>query len=328
MDALVGEVVFAVGDTKYRVDDVVRAARHWGDLSALDAEVREGIACVKCAAETDRAPTAEELEEAAAEFRYARDLITAEETETWLERWELTVESWTEYLERALLRGRWASELEDIVSHYPVTREEIDRTLHAEAICSGRFGRVAHKLAGRVAAYEQAREEGWAPDQRVADDPASSLPGLEAAFQWFRDRALTPAAVTAEIASHHLDWICVDCQWVAFPDIQGAREAALCVREDGRELTDVAVDARADVGRARLYLDEVEPGWRDHLVSASTGDLLGPLAADTGFALVLVGEKVLPSPDDVGVRRRAEAALVERALELEISHRVTWHSLP
>jgi hypothetical protein len=322
MDALVGDVVFAVGDTRYFVDDVGRAAEFWGDQGHLEGQLREGLACLKYAATNGGVPTERDVSDAASEFRYERDLITAQETESWLERWSLTVESWTEYLRRSLLRQRRASELAEIVSRYPVTAEEVTGSLHAEAICSGYFGRLAHKLAGRVAAYQRAREEGWLQDE------AEGLEGLEVGFQRLCARALTLAALRAEVASHHVDWIRVECEYVCFPHLQSAREAALCVREDGRPLDAVARDARAAVTRARLHLDELDADWKDHVLSASPGEILGPLRWDASFALMLVREKILPSLEDAEVRRRAEASVVERAVEHEINLRVRWHSRP
>ncbi|MFN2488395.1 MAG: hypothetical protein ABR529_01370 [Actinomycetota bacterium] len=60
-------------------------------------------------------------------------------------------------------------------------------------------------------------------------------------------------------------------------------------------------------------------------VGATKSDLLGPIAADGSFHVVLVLEKTSPSLDDPEVRRRAIETIVERAIQREMDERVVWH---
>jgi hypothetical protein len=203
---------------------------------------------------------------------------------------------------------------------HPVSAAEVAEAVHVEGICAGDYGRVALKLAARLAAWELARTEGW---QAVGDEPEVAV--LDAAVDRLRERLVTPATLRAEVASHHLDWVRVDGELLAFPELARAREAALCVRDDGRALAEVAADARTVVRRGRFYLEDVEPAWRDALLAAQSGDLVGPLRGPSGFVVFLVTRKVLPVEDDPDVRARAVAALLDRALEHELSHRVKWH---
>src|SRR5262245_23322246 len=64
--------------------------------------------------------TAEEIDRTAAEFRYARDLVTAAEMHSWLASCDLDVEDWMEFILRSCLRTRWADEIPEIVNRYPV----------------------------------------------------------------------------------------------------------------------------------------------------------------------------------------------------------------
>ena len=109
-----------------------------------------------------------------------------------------------------------------------------------------------------------------------------------------------------------------------FRDNDAAREAALCVREDGRDLAEVAAEADADLEEADWYLDEVDEALRDRLVGAQSGDLLGPLPLKDGHLVVSVVAKHLPSAADPSVRARAERALLGSAVEREVVNRVTW----
>jgi hypothetical protein len=317
--------VFSLGPALYRVSDVVRAAGLRGDLAALVETVRQGIACVKQAAEADTMPTDAEIEAAGSEFRYDRDLISADEMHAWLERWGLSIEDWTGYLERHLLRRRWEEGLPDLVARYPASDDEVAEHLHVEGICSGEYGRLAHELATRLAAYGRARDEGWVT---AAAGDAAHLPDQEAlaeAVERLRAHAVTPAAVHAEITARHLDWIRLDCEFAAFADLHRAREAILCVREDGRELARVAEDAGSVVERETLCLEEMEPAWRDSLLGAREGAIVGPLGQGGAFVVLRVHAKTLPVEGDPDIRRRAETKLLDSALEQEIANRVKWH---
>jgi hypothetical protein len=44
------------------------------------------------------------------------------------------------------------------------------------------------------------------------------------------------------------------------------------------------------------------------------------------YRLFLVNEKALPSERDAQIRGKAESALMDRAVEQEISQRVRWHA--
>jgi hypothetical protein len=151
-----------------------------------------------------------------------------------------------------------------------------------------------------------------------------TLARLEPAFARFRERVLTPGAIRDAISAHHLDWIRLDCRALSFPDHQIAQEALLCMREDGAELAEVGQAARSTVHEARFFLDETDAGSRHAFLSATRGDLLGPLPNNGGFSLFRVHDKVLPSAEDPAVRRRAEQDALNRAVQQEINNRVRW----
>jgi hypothetical protein len=314
-------VLFATGEREYRLSDVVRAASAWGDLETLEQVVREGLACLERAGESDELPTREETEAQAAEFRYARDLISADEALAWLDARELTVEDWTEYLHRVLLRARWASELGTTLSAHPTAPEDVDEVLYVEGVCSGVYGKLSSRLAGRAAVLSRARAEGW-----LAADADNALPleEMAQAVEELRARAVTPETIQAEVVTRHLDWVRVQCDAVWFPVVHQAREAVLCVREDGRALGEVAAAAGAELVQQSLYLEEAELAWRDRLLAGRPGDLIGPLQHDDGFVVVRLRSKALPSADDENIRERAEDSLLDRVIAQEVTNRVKW----
>jgi hypothetical protein len=170
-----------------------------------------------------------------------------------------------------------------------------------EAVCSGELERLTRKLAERVAVC------GSADAARFA--------------AWCK-AAITPAAVERVLSAHRLDWTRVRCRLLRTPDAGVAAEAALCVREDGRDLAGVAAAAELDLADERLYLSDTALGPR--LTGARVGELVGPMAVGGQHLLALVTEREPPSPDDPETRARARAAVVNRAVETELLRRVRW----
>src|SRR5215212_11556164 len=92
------QAVFRVGGETYRWGDVLLASTLWGNWEALERETREGMACLRRARETGAPVPEREVQQAAADFRYARNLIAADEVIAWLERWGLGREEWMGYI--------------------------------------------------------------------------------------------------------------------------------------------------------------------------------------------------------------------------------------
>ena len=310
------------------------------------------VACLKRAVDEGMPLSAKEIESAADEFRYARDLVAAEEMEEWLERWGLTAESWMDSIRSTLLRKKWADDLADLVSEESPTDENVDVRIQTEAVCSGELERLATELAGRSAIHDREGRErsdgpGREPDVAAIFEQFPSelrergLPGmslhasrakmerlarLEACYRRFCERAVTPEAVAAQIRDSQTDWMRLECDSVSFPEEQAGHEAALCVREDGEELDRMAKDANREVRREQVYIEETEPDIRHHFLGARKGDLIGPVGRGDEFVLSLVLEKVLPSGNDPRVAARAEEAVVQRLVEREINDRVKWRT--
>jgi len=325
MDALMDQLVFCVGSEEYRWDDVIHAAKLRGDWARLEKELCEGLACVKRMDEAEEEIDADELESAANDFRYERDLVTAEEAEAWLKQWNLEAEDWMDYIHRFLLRRKWADKLAEIVARYRVTKREIDGCLQVEAVCSGYLARFAQALAARASAFDKAREEVWIREAVHSAKGKKRVDRLEAGHRSFCDHVVDSQGLKDQVGWHRLEWIRFDCRYLLFPDEQMAREAALCVRDDGMQLDEVAANAKIGLHNAPIFLEEIDPSVRDRFLSAGKGALVGPLNWDKGFALFVVEDKILPALEDPAIRRRAEESLIQKAIDREIANRVKWH---
>ena len=199
MDSRVGEKpLFRVGEAVYTWDDVVARARETGDWQVFEADVRAGLAALRQAGE----PDADDVEEAARAFRYARGLLAGDELDAWLDARGLTTGAWEAYLRRSLAR-ELSPEPEGVEDVAPA---EVAAGAWSEGICSGVLEGLASELATLVAVAPDA-----APDAR--DDE----------YDAFCAAAATDAAITREIESNRLEWVRVRYDVVAFPDEDSAR---------------------------------------------------------------------------------------------------------
>ncbi len=347
MKDLLEQSAFSVGSRAYTWRDVVTAAVLRGDWSVLEQQTRLGLALVQKAQAQDARPSEEQIEAAGQEFRYERELITAEEMEAWLGRFGITVDDWADYVERSLLRqaSRGSNTAGPPDDPDP---DEVAQSVVAEAACSGALADFAQRLAARAAIAERAAGE--MPDGTAEADPKAiaaegrevaaaferiglpsppeeevdALSRLERTFETYSRRISTPAAVRAQIEAHRLDWIRLDVFSLTFHDETAAREAWLCLEEDGVSLSEVAASAHIPVERTQLYLSDLDASARPGLLSARPGELVGPLAFGDGFHVFLLHNKSAPSEDNPDVRRRAEEALQASFVEQELAARVHW----
>ncbi|MGH9004112.1 MAG: hypothetical protein ACRDYV_13390, partial [Acidimicrobiia bacterium] len=143
----------------------------------------------------------------------------------------------------------------------------------------------------------------------------------------FRQAAATERAVADELVARRLDWIDLDVEWVTFPAEAAAREALLCLREDG-DFSAAFVPAQpAAVApvRRRAHLCDFEPELRPALFGAKAGDALGPARMAEGWRVTRVVSRTVPTEGDEEVHRLAAAAVGARAVRREVEHRVRWH---
>jgi hypothetical protein len=342
LHTLVGQPVFSVDGADYFWEDVVLAARSWGDWAALEQEVRHGIACVKHALATDALPSDEEVLAAANQFRMAANLRTARQAEAWLRDRGLTIGNWYKYIQRTLLRKRWSSLLAALTERYPARAEQIHRALKIVGICSGHLPHAAVQLAARAAVHASLHAAKSLPSgDRLPMPPAvadsclrlsaeacgqklANLARLEASWRYFRKNIVTPEAIEAQIATQRTHWIRIDAQSVAFPDEAAAREAVCCVREDGEILAAVAARVNGSLRPECFYLEAVEAPLYHRFLGARPGDLLGPLDVAGESRLYYIIDKVLPSATDADICQRAEVRVLQGAVDHEIAARVHW----
>ena len=342
---LADAVVYSVEGETYRWRDVILSAVRRGDWHAVEQRARLGAAAVRHADATGASLPSGALDTAGRDFRYARDLVTASSMEEWLVRREISVQEWTAFLRRSLQRAAVSGNATDLLARYPTADDEAARLTMIEAICGPDLDAWSRALARRSAAHASLAA---APPSTPATEPVSdarntSLPAsvigeddllrraseqrlaaLDRSLAAFRDVTLTDRVVQDYVSARQLDWVRFDCRVLAFPRHEMAAEAALLLREDGEGFTRVYQVAHTEPRLASFYLDQIDEPLRDHFLGSRPGDLIGPTHIDGEYLLYEVEKKVLPTLGDVDVRRRAERAVLDLALDQQVDRRVRW----
>lgn len=304
--------MFIIDGKEFTWADIECAARLWNEWDALEAETAEGLAVSAWATANEKKADPVAVRNAANGFRYSRNLISAEEAREWLATWEITLAEWTGYFRRLKLREVFTGKKATLMADFCPTAAQIAGAIRCEALCSGRLEKWARRLAGQAAITAKCYGN------------LDSVDAINERFQSCRDSFLTDARRLDSIASHFLDWMHFDCEYIWFAEERLAREAALCVTEDGYSLEDVAGDARSVVQQWGFFLDEIEPRVRGEFLAARPGDWLGPLNFLEGFPLFRIVHKQMPLDADPEVRRRADLNILETVMSHEVANRVRW----
>ncbi len=315
--------VFIVNETEFGWEEITAAAEVWGEWARLVEWTRQSLACQKYAAANGPLPDAKATREALTGFRYAHNLISADETQAWLNRWEVTLEDLMSYLRGQLLIESCQAKLDAILAAHPVSDAEISQVIKSYATCADKLGEWAFRLAGHAAIAARSGPFG-AGDQDQRQAPRDLIACIETEFERERQKTVTPNLIETKIADHRLDWIRFDCRCLWFAEERIAREAVWCVTEDGLTLDEVATDARAEVRQWDFYLDEMDANARPHFLAARQGDLLGPVKLHQGFPLFSIAAKKMPVANDPQIRERAERAILTSWTEQAISEQVKW----
>lgn len=300
--------VFSAGGHSFTWVDVIDAARVRGDWAALQRHVVGQLARESELSAAGALPTSAETRSAANDFRYQRRLLSADELEDWLAQWDISVEQWMAEMRRSLLEPADADATE--------SPEDFDRITWVHAVCSGKLAQYAQTLAEEVAVHL---------GEQPSTPPEEDLAALPGRREQFCTAQLREPVLVTEVRNNKIGWTRLDVQLLIHPDEMVVREAAMCVRLDGRDLADAAADAGAQLADISLLLDDAEPVLRTRLLAADPGDLFGPLATGEDHRLGRVLRRIPPSLDDPAVRHHAEDTVIRRALAAEVNRHVHWH---
>jgi hypothetical protein len=305
-------VVFEVEGHPYRWSDVVAAARISGEWTRIAEQAGAGLARLRAAGAARAGPSEDAVNAAAQEFRYARRLLSADEMADWLAHWGITAGEWLDDLRATLLLSRDKSAIA------PAAATGQAEWVHA--VCSGDARRLARRLAAQAAVAAVGRP---GPPRPPLD--ATAIDALERTFARFRDAVCADGGlIDREVAAQRQAWTRLRWRGVAHPLEEAAREAALCLREDGLTLEQVAGRAGLAVEESSALFEDTDPRLAAALLGARADAVLGPLRIGDEHWLLVAGQAEPPAVTDGSVRARATARILERAVGREVATRVVW----
>lgn len=342
--------IFACGGVSYMDRDVIDAALFRGDLEPLWRDLLRSIECENQADEMEIEEGA--LDEAAETFRYDHDLITAEETEYWLEARGLNLDDFGEYFARRYWRNNWQEEVEPESIDYVSAPAELRELLRSDLILSGELDKMAARLSWRVAVGFAAKDDAVDPElvaveeklffERAGIDEtalAEWLAGLGRDREWLNEmlrmetilraknaELLTPRARQSELATLRLPLTRFEVEIVEVESKDAAREASLCVTSDGMSMEEVAQEGRYPFRRITLLLQEIDNDLHQKFLSVPVGHVLEPLPRADGFQLCRIMNKVEPNADDPVLRERIDQSILERYFSRLVANHVQWQS--
>ena len=159
--------VFEVRGRTYTLGHVFSAAAFGGWEGDFWKELERGLACAAYAGDEGFEIDSAVLQESADQFRYQRNLVTAEETERWLSDHDVDEDDLVGWLERRYWLERFTREERRIGDSYTPAPSVLTDVLWPEVVFSGCLGPLAIPLARRVATDAAVHDNGTAAAQTI-----------------------------------------------------------------------------------------------------------------------------------------------------------------
>ena len=344
-------IVFTAGSKSFSVRDVIDAAHFRGEIASHWNELLARLAAEKRAAESGAEIDSSAIDAAAVAFRYQYDLITAEETERWLEVRGLTLADFGDHFARAYWGQTFRSKENSTAPPFHQASMELRQLLAIELILDGQLDAMATQLAWRVAAadevevgsgavaaererfsestgFDATQIQSWLRGLERDDLWLEQTVAAEAAFRARCDKLLTEEAQAREIGALRLPLTRFEVETIEFESRHAACEAVWCVRDDGMSMAEVAEEGRYPYRRTELVLEEIPEDLQQKFLSLTPGSLLEPIAREQGFILTRLLAKAEPKLDDPRVRFRIAERILARHFGDLTSRCIRWEIMP
>jgi len=311
--------VFQIGNRVVTVDDVLAAAVWRGELEPFLARHRAGVEAEHRAELLGLEPDPEAVDSWVNEFRYARDLVSAEECEQWLTARGLTADDLLGTARRQALTDATGVEV-------TVRVDPGSRVWFADVLLSDGFDELVRAWAWRLAwVIESGELEEGIPGGKL---PTETREKIEAGFAKACVELRHDERLRRELAARRLSLLWVAGTEVVFPDESAAREALFCVGEDGMGLAAIGAEHGLPRSDREGFVGDQPGDWETWLVSAKPGDAFRPPVADAadpeGWSVFHLLRRREPTLDDPDVVERLTGEIQRRHfLELEARH-VRW----
>lgn len=308
---------FQCGQRPFTLLDILHAAELQGALPPFRERWQARWVTAGRAAALGREPDVSEIEAATDAFRYARDLVSAEECDRWLGQLGLEFTDLSSSVSRRL-QAELAEELPS--AGEPPVLAGAEEAFFIDAILAPEFPIWARALAWRAAlAVEQdgwgGGDFGWVKDVWREWDERYRTTCVALAIPGQRQRGLQ---------QQWMNLTRVTFEFGGFDSESAAREAICCVRVDGDSLAEVAGLNGLPCQTLEVLIEDLPAEWRPVLASARPGDVNLVTGAESGIQVLRLLNRREPRLDDPGVLARIDEQIISTHFrELESRH-VRW----
>jgi hypothetical protein len=322
----------------YTARDAIDAGIFRGEVDLSWKQFLRGVRAEERADELKLELDYDAVDDAAELFRYTHDLITAEETEQWLAVRSLSLADFTEYF----TRQHWLSTVNDAAESSDVdllsAPPELRELFTTELIFSGGLDQLNTRLTWRLAALAATDEsnfdsalvssqrEAFLDRTKIAERKLSEwlarldrdqqwldeMVSMEAAYRSQCETVLTSQARQKQLATLRMPLTQFEAEVIELESLDAAKEALLCIRQDGMSMEEVAAEARYPFRRITFLHDTVPEELKQKFWSTSAGDILEPLGRGDGFELYRITKKIEPDPADPAIQERVDEHLLEQ----------------
>lgn len=339
--------VFAAGNQTTSVIDILDAAWFRGDLAPHWQIVLAGVAREQQAEAA--APDEEQLQSFSEEIRYRHELITSEETETWLTAHELSLDDFTDHCHRRHWMECETNEVPVEQVRYFAAPVELRELLLKHLWFEGTVDELACALAWRIAAAvddapspsENERETQrrefllrtalnaeTLPDalQQLGRDVPwlESLLDLEAIYTRQCDRVRTNENRIRTLAALRLPLTRFEVEIMDVESEDAAREARLCIETDGLSMTELAEQEHYRIERRSCLLEEFPEEVQLRFLGAEKGQVRQIDTAGERFQICRILDKCEPTLADENVVRRIDEELIAAHFQNLVAKRIVW----
>jgi hypothetical protein len=330
-------VVCASKDQEFTARDAIEAALFRGDLDRAWNSFRLRLAAEKHADDNDIELDDDAIDTAAERFRYAHDLITAEETEQWLATRGLALDDFGSYFARLVAFETMGEQATAEKVEYRTASDETRQLFLVELILSDQLEKLTHTLAWRLAAAAAAEAEpepaaiaaerkaflarthlteasvsDWLSSIRRDAQWLDQMLRMEAEFRHRHDAVLTPQARQREMHVLRLPLTRFESEVIELESKDAAQEALFCVKQDGMSMEEVAMEGRYPYKLISFLQEDIPQELQQKFLSVSAGEVLEPISRGDGFELYRVTNKQEPQGDDPAVQERIDHLLLSR----------------
>src|SRR5436190_6397695 len=339
-----GRVIFSSGERGFTAKDVVDCALVRGEIDPLWKEFLRVAGCDRLANERELELDDSALDSAAIAFRYKHDLITAEETERWLEDRGVSLAEFSEYFARQYWGRSCSGTVDPPKSSYQTAAPEEKDLFLVDLILSGSLDQMAERLSYRIAAQADENSEEGAKEERGRFMTARRITDLSAWLaqfgrdeEWLNEmfaaeasyrrrvaHILTEQALQKELGPLRLNLTRFELETVEVDSKDAGAEVAACVRNDGMEMSEVAEEGRYPFHSSEVLLEDVPSEQQQKFLSVKARTLFDPISRGDGFEVWRVKTRTEPSLEDSTIRARLEKRIIDRCFNELLSKYIDW----